>query len=1682
MYTRGSRRRLFTRFLMFSFGLLCVLSNGGIAAASIALQEGQPPSTRSFAPTSVSDDYLIDWAVYESIFQSGSNPAVTNANFPFFTIPDIAGSGVTLTMRVDPRLPRQLNADTFDWQEPYFGTKNVLRYWPTTDPEQGPHTINLAFSEAVEIGRLSTFARYDGVNLSMAGVIELYDSVLPDGTCTGTKLDPLTFTTPVVGTEDYTTRSGETFPVSMPNTILINDSTDAGEAAAAYGDYTESLDTTHPIFAYDTIDFHGAFATGSGSSGNARSVVMVEYGGTVARCIQWHAFRYAGTTPGGGDIPDSITSTYFGPILFDTISPQGSIGNSVWIDENSDGYQDAGEAGIPNVTVNLYNSAGSLVGTTITDSHGGYLFDALPTGDYYVDVDESTLPAGMTQTTVYPQPNGDFTNQDHSTTAIPNTAVTGYAVTITSTALENLSADFGYNYAPTSDVAGQCFDTLTNNGFEQFDPSVTFTSTSFSDFNGDTLQAYAWAQDDTNVYNWMPTLTGDGTYNSAFLIDDTAGNINNPEGDYFTYLPGGTDEAFECVEQSVDVFLSAGLIPGKLYTMCFMAAAGTEFINTVTHIEYAKGTSYAGLYSQNLPVSTSSTNLNWQQVCHTFTFDPAFMDRIVISQQGMGGISIDGMQLCENNSTTGGQNNGAIGDRIWIDADGDGAQDPNEIGVSGVEVTLYHDPDGDGIYDTVYGTTTTDDNGNYIFDNLPPAAYVVTVTDDTGASHPILDANHNQTGDPDHFGTTGTNNDNTTTTPVVLAPGDIFLNADFGYQPQGNAFVGSIGDTIFFDADGDGNGPSLAPVDGGSPVTQGAGGSADNTDYGIAGVTVVLIRDINGNGSWDAGEPIIATDTTDENGQYLFEDLNYDDYLVWVNDTANVLDGLTGTYDADGTNPTTGLVTGLGISAAEVSFTTDTIRDQDFGFGSGGSGLIGDTIFLNINGDNDQDANEPGIEDVTVTLTGSSSATTVTDENGRYYFGGLDPNGSYTVTVDPANFNSGGALEGLNNTADPENNNDNTSGVNLGAAGSDGNADPDGTDNGINLGQDFGYTPSNPATIGNLVWLDVDADGEYDGGVETPIGGVTVDLYRDLNNNDQIDAGEPKFGTTTTDATINAGSYGTNGNYLFTGLPAGNYVVDVTDVNGVLAGYWHSIGTAGTDGQSQVDPYGVSVVAGGSNLSADFGYYQALACLGNFFWDDSANSNGIQDASEPGINGVTLTLTITYPSGDVTVLKTVTGDDPSTGAVEQGWYSFCNLLSDENHRKGSGTAQPASGEPGFEISAELPSGMIPTIIDATAATDQTDSDDPTSTGAAPVQGSEDVVQNSDPASEGDPAASYDFGASNPVLIGDRVWIESDSDGRAATGTISAAPDVIASLTDANGTVITTTTNAGGFYTFTVPVNATYTVTVQTPNGGYAPSAVIVSGTDSDPNSNDDENHNSSSAVVAVGTANNLTIDFAFTANETFAIGNLVWIDGESTGNGQYNPNDGDVRAENVTMELYRVNNGTPENSPFLTTQTGTGVLQAGAYQFSGLDAGTYMVCVASQEFSPAGDLWYGDDGVPYGVVAANSGGTGGSDDNIDHNTVYVGNVIIQDVCSNHITLNSSTAAPTAENSHGLTTALSDTSVDWSVDFAFAPPNATAVNLSGTSVSGAPIVPLLISVVISIALASYFAVRDRKMNG
>ncbi|MEM1324942.1 MAG: SdrD B-like domain-containing protein [Bacteroidota bacterium] len=912
------------------------------------------------------------------------------------------------------------------------------------------------------------------------------------------------------------------------------------------------------------------------------------------------------TVPNVGDMPvimfvaDSTDHTLDAGLTEPQEVILGAIGNYVWLDENSDGSQNAGEPGIPNVLVILNNMDGNPIDSTVTNTDGGYLFPDLPSAMYFVDVDETTLPdtdgdantQDLTQTTIFTNvvdgsdadtddDDGDFGNKDHSGD--------GYKITL-DPGEENLTADFGYNYNPTDDV-------------------------------------------------------------------------NDPD----------------------------------------------------------------------------SSPL------------------------------------------------GAIGDAVWYDADQDGVQDPEEVGVEGVTIKLIAASDvtidgtmfapGDQIT-----TTVTDETGFYIFDGLPAGAYSVMVNQ---VGSPI--DGFDQTGDPDHFGESEADNpddtvedDNMTTNPIVLGPGDVFLNVDFGYDNDDD--LGAIGDFVWLDADADGNGPNTVGADG-ITVNQGNAAEDDADETPIEGVTVSLIKDTDGDGKWDVGEPIIATDVTDENGLYYFPGLpagNGEDYLVIVTDTDNILDGLKPTYDADGDAGTGNIVDvnpndqmsnmELGLSSV-MNLTAgagNEVVDQDFGYTpedqDPGEGVIGDYVWYDTDDDDVQDPDEPGIEGVIVELykdldndnmiTGteldSPFATTVTDENGNYYFGGLPLDMTYQVIIstDPMD---NPVLEGLVNVSDPDGDDDNEGDiVTLTIA------------NPTDLDQDFGYLADPNETvgsIGNKVFEDTNANGVRDVG-EPGINGVTIDLYRDLNGNGELDPGEPLIGSTTTNNNVTTDNpSGEDGMYFFDNLPLDDYIVDVTDEDGVLGGYWQSTSpnqdpttNNGDDPMDNSKEDAFAVTIDGTipdNTNVDFGYYKDPAAVGNYVWLDT-DGNGLQDDGETGINGVEVSMMVTYPDGTMITLVTTTVND---AIGNPGFYEFTNLLLDEDYN-GDGMGD----EPTYTIKVDgnqitlTSMNLVPTASDVNSnGNDLEDSDNFNGVAAQPVQGNENT-EAIDPETDEDVVASYDFGvAEEPIL-------------------------------------------------------------------------------------------------------------------------------------------------------------------------------------------------------------------------------------------------------------------------------------------------------------------------------------------
>jgi hypothetical protein len=88
----------------------------------------------------------------------------------------------------------------------------------------------------------------------------------------------------------------------------------------------------------------------------------------------------------------SITNLDAGIIVFKTPTPTRTptpinLGNFIWRDSNANGIQDAGETGVPYVTVQLWDSAKTqLINTTVTNETGTYWVVAPYSGDYRIRV------------------------------------------------------------------------------------------------------------------------------------------------------------------------------------------------------------------------------------------------------------------------------------------------------------------------------------------------------------------------------------------------------------------------------------------------------------------------------------------------------------------------------------------------------------------------------------------------------------------------------------------------------------------------------------------------------------------------------------------------------------------------------------------------------------------------------------------------------------------------------------------------------------------------------------------------------------------------------------------------------------------------------------------------------------------------------------------------------------------------------------------------------------------------------------------------------------------------------------------------------------------------------------------------------------------------------------------------
>ena len=153
----------------------------------------------------------------------------------------------------------------------------------------------------------------------------------------------------------------------------------------------------------------------------------------------------------------------------------GSIGNRVWNDANNLGVRDAGEPGIPGVTLYLCNaspcSIANASATTATDASGAYLFQGLANGTYYVAVAAGTLPAGYTVT------YDNFTGTDGTGRGIVSGGSTDGTV------------DFGYRNTTGFNVSGNVWNDANGNGVNNAETAIQNVKVCLYQTDGVTLVA-----------------------------------------------------------------------------------------------------------------------------------------------------------------------------------------------------------------------------------------------------------------------------------------------------------------------------------------------------------------------------------------------------------------------------------------------------------------------------------------------------------------------------------------------------------------------------------------------------------------------------------------------------------------------------------------------------------------------------------------------------------------------------------------------------------------------------------------------------------------------------------------------------------------------------------------------------------------------------------------------------------------------------------------------------------------------------------------------------------------------------------------------------------------------------------------------------------------------------------------
>ncbi|WP_035615717.1 SdrD B-like domain-containing protein [Haloferula sp. BvORR071] len=512
--------------------------------------------------------------------------------------------------------------------------------------------------------------------------------------------------------------------------------------------------------------------------------------------------------PSGTDF--GFTDVYtFGPNLISIVSidcgllpdPMGSnnVGDRVF-NANTSGTQ-TGAYGIGGVTVQLRNSSGTVLQTTITDTYGYYSFLANP-GSYRLHF---VFPSGR-----LPTPLKDAGGDDANDSDIDDNGDTAL-FTVTSTAVKIHNLDAGFVYSAT--VGNLVWSDVDEDGIKDTsEPGIPGTTvqiwndslnkllgTDTTDANGIySLEVLPGASYRVRV---IPRYAGDRLTVKNAGSDDLKDSDFNPSGSY-----AGFTDVLPIASNVISITsIDAGIVedPMKDHNIgdrAFRASAGgLQETGNVSGVQVE-------LYNTSGLVATTTTATNgfysFKAAPGTYRLHftaPGGMIPSPHPNQGFDNdidsdINADGYTswftlaagAVRRDLDAGFVYLIAMGNLVWHDVDGDGIKDASEEGVPNVELELW-----DEDKTSMLASTVSNSNGNYTLQAPGPGNYRIWALRPMGTDEfspkdagtdDLVDSDVNPSGDDFGF-----------TAPITVASNVVSITSiDVGMTFTGNATARTI--------------------------------------------------------------------------------------------------------------------------------------------------------------------------------------------------------------------------------------------------------------------------------------------------------------------------------------------------------------------------------------------------------------------------------------------------------------------------------------------------------------------------------------------------------------------------------------------------------------------------------------------------------------------------------------------------------------------------------------------------------------------------------------------------------------------------------------------------------------------------------------------------------------------------